>query len=107
MVNFDPQSNLKNPKDFSFKLHQESHDIQGRQVVDVFTVNDITTNLKYNTVATAGSNGQYSTWDIDARMNFKNSMRQFMPLTNICFSDDGVFLAMAYGEDYSMGGQVA
>ena len=72
---------------------------------DVFAVNGITFNKEFNTFATYGSDGHFSTWNKDAKSKYKSSKRFPAGITAADFSDDGKMFCYAVGYDWCQGNE--
>jgi mRNA export factor len=103
-VNFNNLNNV-DTRDFCFKCHRQEN--SQTKEGDVWTVNSIAFNEKFNTFVTVGSDGQWYTWNKDTKSRYKQSNKSQMPVTNACFSEDAMVLVHAHGEDWSLGGNQA
>jgi mRNA export factor len=54
-------------------------------------------------LATAGSDGSYSVWDVRARHRLRSFPKAAGPITSAAFNRDGMALAHAVGYDWSKG----
>jgi mRNA export factor len=87
----------------SFKCHREA---STKSLTNVYTVNDVAYSPAHNDVlATAGSDGTFSIWDVDKRHRLRSFPKVTGPVTSIAFSRDGMNLAYAEGYDWAKGYQ--
>ncbi len=96
--------------DFCFRCHRIEDKNRTPQTTDVYTVNNISFNRQYNTLATAGGDGSYVIWNKDTKARYRSSNKSSTvtaPMTNVCFSEDAQVLAFSIGEDYNLGGVAA
>lgn len=85
--------------DFCFKCHREENKAQ--MTADVYSVNGLCFNQKYNTFASYGSDGMFTIWNKDTKSKYKSSKKFPAPITSAAFSDDATLLAYAVGYDWA------
>jgi len=94
-------------RDFCFKCHRkegQSSASSSEKQDDIYTVNCVAFNKLYNTFVSAGSDGQWCTWNKDTKSRYKQSNKSSHPITAASFSDDSAILIHCHGEDWSLGG---
>jgi mRNA export factor len=89
--------------DFCFKCHRNEKTSDG----DVYTVNAISFNKKFNTFCTVGSDGTFTIWNKDSKSRYKMSKPAPLGMTACAFNDEATLLAFASGEDWTKGNDFA
>lgn len=79
-------------KNFAFKCHRDNEKPQ-----KVFSVNAIAFHPGYETFATCGSDGSYTTWDHLSRSRLRPFFASNQPITAASFSHDGGLFAYSLG----------
>jgi len=82
-------------QNFAFKCH--------RKKPQVYSVNALSFHKPYGTFATAGSDGAFNTWDLEAKWRVKAFPSLGAPITAAEFNDDGTYFCYATGYDWSHG----
>ena len=96
----DPRIGQK--RNFRYKCHRK----KGKQRMSrsvAYPVNCMAFHPRYNTFATAGSDGEYSFWDKDSKQRLQNFKAVGAPITCCEFSANGQFFAYGAGYDWSKG----
>ena len=98
-VNFSNLS-ITHKDDFCFKCHRnEDKDSKGEIMGgDAYTVNSISFNKEHNTFATAGSDGQWFTWNKDTKAIYTKGPKSNFGITCIKFSEDARILVHTHGK---------
>lgn len=84
----------------SFRCHR---DTAVRNVVNVWTVNAISTHPKYGTFSTAGSDGKFNFWDKEAKARLKGFSDVGHAISATAFSPNGDIFAYAVSYDWHKG----
>lgn len=111
LENFKDMNKPRDSKDssnFVFKCHRDAQRNMNKTNTAIYAVNDIAFH-RFNTLATAGSDGLICMWDKDARHRlgmydrFKVGQAEHLPVTSCKFSPRGDLLFYALSYDWSMG----
>jgi len=86
---FDPSPAAQDKK-YAFKCHRQTID----DVDHVWPVNALAFHPKYNTFASAGSDGTVSIWDHKVKKRLRQYPKFNNPVSSIAFNSDGSKLAM-------------
>ncbi|KAK4155925.1 WD40-repeat-containing domain protein [Chaetomidium leptoderma] len=95
----------KSLENLSFKCHRKASSTKKNQT-NVYTVNAVCFSPAHKDVlATAGSDGSYSIWDVRSRSRLSTFPNVGAPVTAASFARDGMALAYAVGYDWAQGYQ--
>lgn len=78
---------------YAFKCHRSKDQVSG--IESVYPVNSVSFHQRYNTFATAGSDGFVSIWDGRNKKRLVQFHKYPTSIPSLCFSQDGSILAIA------------
>lgn len=90
-------------KDFCFKCHRKED--QQSKSATVWAVNGFCFNSKYNTFASYGGDGTYTTWNKDTKSKYRSSETFPEPIVAADQTQDGQLLAYGIGYDWQKGAE--
>ena len=104
MKNYDTKTHDKGAsKDFCFKCHRKE-DAQTKSAT-VWAVNGFCFNKKYNTFASYGGDGTYTTWNKDTKSKYRSSEPFPEPIVAADQTEDGQLFAYGIGYDWQRGAE--
>ncbi|KAH9923407.1 WD40 repeat-like protein [Epithele typhae] len=95
---FDPSAAAQEKK-YAFKCHRQTID----DVDHVWPVNSLAFNPKFNTFASAGSDGTVSIWDHKSKKRLRQYPKYNAPVPSVAFNCDGTKLAVGVSYTWEEG----